>query len=194
MTMNAPRITSRDFKTPPRATRPDLRPWRGFAAGLVIGLLIATVVYLKEHHTAGAPVPDTDAPVAPKAAASKSQQASEAGEPAADYTFYDMLPKFEVVIPERDREVQRNQPAAPIEQAGAYVLQAGSYRNAEDAERKRSQLLKQGIDAAVQRVAVDADVWHRLRIGPLRDLPQLNRLREQLRRANIDALVIRVDN
>jgi cell division protein FtsN len=194
--MNAPRITSRDFKTPPRATRPDLRPWRGFAAGLVIGLLIATVVYLKEHHTAGAPVPDTDtdAPVAPKAAASKSQQASEAGEPAADYTFYDMLPKFEVVIPERDREVQRNQPAAPIEQAGAYVLQAGSYRNAEDAERKRSQLLKQGIDAAVQRVAVDADVWHRLRIGPLRDLPQLNRLREQLRRANIDALVIRVDN
>jgi cell division protein FtsN len=192
--MNAPRITSRDFKTPPRATRPDLRPWRGFAAGLVIGLLIAAVVYLKEHGKAGAPARDIDTPAAPKPAASKSQQASEPGEPAPDYTFYDMLPKFEVVIPERDREVQRNQPAAPIEQPGAYVLQAGSYRNAEDAERKRSQLLKQGIDAAVQRVAVDADVWHRLRIGPLRDLPQLNRLREQLRRANIDALVIRVDN
>ena len=158
--MNAPRITSRDFKTPPRATRPDLRPWRGFAAGLVIGLLIATVVYLKEHHTAGAPVPDTDAPVAPKAAAHKLQPGSEPGEPAPDYTFYDMLPKFEVVIPERDRDVHRDQPAAPIEQAGA----------------------------------VDADVWHRLRIGPLRDLPQLNRLREQLRRANIDTLVIRVDN
>ena len=192
MTMNAPRITSRDFKTPPRATRPDLRPWRGFAVGLLIGLLIAAVVYLKEHHTAGAPAPDT--PAAPKAAARKSQLVSEPGEPAPDYTFYDMLPKFEVVIPERDRDVHRNQPAAPIEQPGAYVLQAGSYRNAEDAERKRSQLLKQGIDAAVQRVAVDADVWHRLRIGPLRDLSQLNRLREQLRRANIDALVIRVDN
>ena len=50
------------------------------------------------------------------------------------------------------------------------------------------------LNATVQRVAVDADVWHRLRIGPLRDLPQLNRLREQLRRANIDTLVIRVDN
>lgn len=191
--MNGPRITGRDFKTPPRAARSDLRPWRGFAGGLLIGLLIATVVYLKEHRAARTLTPDSEAPAAPKAAAGKAAVNTEPGEAAADYTFYDMLPKFEVVVPERDRQVRRDQPAVPISQPGNYVLQAGSYRNAEDAERKRSQLLKQGIDATVQRVAIDADVWHRLRIGPLNDLAQLNRLREQLRRANVDALVIQVN-
>ena len=53
---------------------------------------------------------------------------------------------------------------------GVYVLQAGSYRNQPDAERMRSMLAKQGIEATVQRVQVDADVWHRVRIGPIRDL------------------------
>ena len=73
-----------------------------------------------------------------------------------------------------------------------YVLQAGSYRNQEDAERVRAQLGKQGVTATVQRVAVDTDVWHRVRIGPIENLDQLNRLRAQLRKADIDPLVIRV--
>jgi cell division protein FtsN len=44
----------------------------------------------------------------------------------------------------------------------------------------------------VQRVAVDEDVWHRVRIGPITDLDELNRLRAKLRSADLDALVIRV--
>ena len=40
--------------------------------------------------------------------------------------------------------------------------------------------------------AVDADVWHRVRIGPLSDLAEVNRLRSKLRSAELDALVIRV--
>jgi cell division protein FtsN len=73
------------------------------------------------------------------------------------------------------------------------VLQAGSYRRQEDADRIQAQLKKQGIDATVQRVAVDDDVWHRVRIGPISDLSELNRLRVRLRAAEFtDALVIRV--
>ena len=56
----------------------------------------------------------------------------------------------------------------------------------------RAQLKLQGIDANVQRVAVDEDVWHRVRIGPITDLTELNRLRARLRAAELDALVIRV--
>jgi cell division protein FtsN len=44
----------------------------------------------------------------------------------------------------------------------------------------------------VQRVAVDADVWHRVRIGPISDLARLNATREALRRADVDAIVVRV--
>jgi cell division protein FtsN len=73
------------------------------------------------------------------------------------------------------------------------VLQAGSYRRHEEADRIQAQLKKQGIDANVQRVAVDDDVWHRVRIGPITDLGELNRLRARLRAADLDGgLVIRV--
>jgi cell division protein FtsN len=56
----------------------------------------------------------------------------------------------------------------------------------------RDQLAKQGIDAKVQRVAVDTDVWHRVRIGPIMKLDELNKLRRQLQATDIDAIVIRV--
>src|SRR6266404_929607 len=81
---------------------------------------------------------------------------------------------------------------AKIERPGVYVLQAGSYRNETDADRVRAQLALQGVDARVQRVAVDADVWHRVRIGPISNLDELNKVRRQLRAAEVDALVIRV--
>jgi len=105
-----------------------------------------------------------------------------------------MLPNFEVVVPEKDREVSRERDNTPakIERPGAYVLQAGSYRKQEEADRIRAQLKLQGIEANVQRVAVDEDVWHRVRIGPITDLAELNRLRTRLRAADLDALVIRV--
>ena len=35
-------------------------------------------------------------------------------------------------------------------------------------------------------MAVDADVWHRVRIGPFRDLDRLNATRRQLRAAGIE--------
>ena len=115
-----------------------------------------------------------------------------AEQPAAQYDFYDMLPKFEVVVPEQERDVSTDTPAAPVVRPGVYVLQAGSYRSQPDAERVRAQLAKQGIEATVQRVAVDADVWHRVRIGPISDLARLNATREALRRADVDAIVVRV--
>jgi len=121
--------------------------------------------------------------------------AGDTEEGANNYTFYDRLSKFEVVVPEKEREVGSDRGSAPanIERPGVYVLQAGSYRQQSDAERIRAQLKMQGIDANVQRVAVDDDVWHRVRIGPITDLAELNRLRARLRAADFDdALVIRV--
>jgi len=140
-----------------------------------------------------------DAPDAPRpdphraAARADLEAAGGSGKPAEKYDFYQMLPNFEVVVPEKDRDVKRDLPAAAkIERPGVYVLQAGSYRNEADADRVRAQLALQGIDAKVQRVAVDADVWHRVRIGPIGNLDELNKLRRQLQAADVDALVIRV--
>ena len=46
----------------------------------------------------------------------------------------------------------------------------------------------------IQRVAVENNEFHRVRIGPISDLNTLNRTRNVLRSAEIDALLIRVSD
>jgi hypothetical protein len=190
------RLTSRDFKGARRSGF-DLARWREFGIGLGAGLVVALVIYVGDHRAppAGelaAPQPQKHAGGARDAGGSATGAADGGDAGAGHYDFYEMLPKFEVVVPEKERDVRRVDAAARIEQPGVYFLQAGSYRDFNEADRVRAQLARQDIQASVQRVSIDADVWHRVRIGPMRDLAQLNRLRQQLQAADIDTLVIRV--
>ena len=110
------------------------------------------------------------------------------------FEFYEMLPKFEVVIPEQDGT---SAPAAgpgggPVQKPGAYILQAGSFRNNADADRVRALIAMQGVESKIQKVTIDKDTWHRVRVGPITNLQQLEETRSKLRNARIEALVIRV--
>ncbi len=192
------RPVARDYKRS-RSQGPgfDVARWREFAAGLSIGLVVAAGLFVYQRNaldraTAGTEAPRPEPRRSAKGALEADEAAAIADEASKSYDFYDMLPKFEVVVPEKEQEVRRDIPSSPIERPGVYVLQAGSYRQLADAERIRKQLALQGIQANVQRVAVDADVWHRVRIGPLTDLAEVNRLRNKLRGAEFNALVIRV--
>jgi cell division protein FtsN len=171
--------------------RLDIGRWREFGAGLAVGLSLSLFVLIWQNYREKNPPVAAETPK-PEPRSDKPVAGDEEG--AKTYDFYDMLPKFEVVVPEKEREVasDRGGPPANIERPGVYVLQAGSYRQQAEADRIRAQLKMQGIDANVQRVAVDDDVWHRVRIGPITDLADLNRLRGRLRAADFDALVIRV--
>jgi len=109
------------------------------------------------------------------------------------FDFYEMLPKFEVVVPEQDGRVPPAAAAAgTVQKPGAYVLQAGSFRNHADADRVRALIAMQGIESRIQKVTIDKDTWHRVRIGPITDLRRLEETRSKLRQARIEALVIRV--
>ena len=192
--MAAKRVT-RDYK-PKRKAAGRFSGWLGVLCGLAVGLIIAGIVYLKDHRP--------DAPVVAAAKANKRKlrntespdtEAGEAGaieEPAKSYDFYDQLPKFEVVVPEKEKDVKPDVRAVPETRRGTYVLQAGSYKNFADADRIRAQLALQGVESKVQKVSVDNDTWHRIRIGPISKLDELNRLRTILRKADVDVLVIRV--
>ena len=206
--MSRQRYTVRDYKRRGRGQWNGVAParWREFGFGLAIGLALALVVFIADRRQGASPL-DRPEPRAPHHTSARapgadpkipSGTASEAGSggsgaEAGRYDFYQMLPKFEVVVPEHEHGT-RVAPAAPIEQPGTYFLQVGSYRDATVAERIRAQLSKLDIESSVQRVAVDNDVWHRVRIGPIRDLSQLNRLRQRLAAADLDSLVVRVDD
>jgi cell division protein FtsN len=182
----------RDYKTK-RGSPTGFSGPTGLITGLALGLAIAGIVYLKDHRL-DAPVASAGKPAKKKSHANEPPEASDSGtdEPAKSYDFYDRLPKFEVVVPEKDKDVRPDIKSVPETRRGTYVLQAGSYRNFADADRVRAQLALQGIESKVQKVSVDNDTWHRIRIGPISKLDELNRLRQILRRADVDVLVIRV--
>jgi cell division protein FtsN len=186
------RLSTRDYKGA-RKRSLELNRMREFGAGALVGIVLASsaaIYYMTNkrdatHEKVESPHPDPHraAPVDPDSRVAAGEK----------YDFYEMLPNFEVVVPERDKEVKRDLPAtAKVERQGIYVLQAVSYRNEADADRVRAQLALQGIEAKVQRVSVDTDVWHRVRIGPITNLDELNKKRKQLQAADVDALVIRV--
>ncbi len=185
---------TRDYKhTRGRQGALEMSGMAGLIVGLAIGLAVAAGVYLHDRRpgslaaTAVAPMTSDEGQPADKRA-----PASQSAESETQLDFYEMLPKFEVVIPESESDVRPNGPAMPVDKPGSYILQAGSFRNSADAEKMRAVLALQGIESKVQKVAVDNDTWHRVRIGPVTNLKALDDTRRKLREAQVDALVIRV--
>jgi len=185
---------ARDYKTK-RRKNTGFSGWTGALCGLAVGLGVAGIVYIKDHR------PDAQTARTTKTDKKKSRgnelpeaETADSGAegPSKSYDFYDMLPKFEVVVPEKEKDVRPDIKSVPETRRGTYVLQAGSYKNFADADRVRAKLALQGVESKVQKVSVDNDTWHRIRIGPISKLDELNRLRQILRKADVDVLVIRV--
>src|SRR5690606_38491890 len=116
------------------------------------------------------------------ARSSPSGQRAAADEP--EFDFYDILPQYEVLVPEEVETVSRPAPpAAPVAAPGSYVLQTGSFRSHADADRMQASLALLGVESRIQKVAIDAGEFHRVRIGPISSLDELNRIRTVLRQA-----------
>ncbi|MDZ7645186.1 MAG: SPOR domain-containing protein [Woeseiaceae bacterium] len=135
--------------------------WIWMLFGLAIGLSVALAIYLQDHPPSAPPSEQGATPSAPAPAGTASAPAAldENGEsaPAAEpppqrFDFYNMLPNFEVVIPEQESDVTTDTEPRAVEEPGVYVLQAGSFSRYEDADRRRAQLALQGIESTIQRV------------------------------------------
>jgi len=193
MAQNRKRKSHRKPRTSRTTTSQDYPGWMWMLFGLGIGLSVALAIYMKDRGPA--PVAAAAAPPVPVASAvdDNNERAPEPEDaPAQRFDFYHMLPNFEVVIPEQEADVRAEAEPMAVEQPGNYVLQVGSFTAFADADRRRAELALQGIESTIQRVSIDDRTYHRVRIGPTRDLDELNLLRSRLRQAKIDALRIRL--
>jgi len=183
----------RDFKRAGRRSGTEFSFSKEFFAGLAAGLAVAVGVFfwqqqaVKDARDAVGEDQPTPRPVR------REPASAAAAEPEREYDFYGMLPKSEVVVPETDPKAPVPAvPNTPIERPGVYVLQLGMFKKLEEAERLQAKLLRLGVQSAVQRISIESEVLHRVRIGPVSNLSDLNRTRAALQRAEIDAVVIRV--
>lgn len=174
-----------------KSYKDDYPGWVWMIFGLSIGLAVAFAIYINDR-TPGIPVK----PVTDQASSvdNNSEQAGSEPEepPEARFDFYKLLPKFEVIIPEQEPNVLAETGPQAVVEPGVYVLQAGSFTEYDDADRRRATLALQGIESRIQRVMIDDKTYHRVRIGPIDDLDELNVLRSRLRKARIDVLRIRL--
>jgi len=179
-----------------RSTRRQQAPgWVWMLFGLAVGLSVAAAVWMSDRE------PPAVQPQPREAASLREEEKAPRPEPKrvetpaageSRFDFYEMLPRFEVVVPEEEPHARPdNRPDLPTE-PGTYVLQAGSFSAFEDADRMKAQLALQGIPSRIQRVSIDDRTYHRVRIGPVADMDELDDLRKRLREARIEVLMIRV--
>lgn len=180
------------------AKKQPLPGWVWMLFGLSIGLAVALAVFLRDGSTrtavyeAAAPQPRKQPPASASMLDDNNETEPLAEAPEQRFEFYDLLPNFEVIIPEQESDVRQDSEPQAVSEPGVYVLQAGSFSRYEDADRRRAQLALQGIESKIQRVSIDDRTYHRVRIGPISDLEELNVLRSRLRQAKIDVLRIRL--
>ncbi len=187
-----------------------------FIAGLVTGLCVAVGFVLVKGlpdllSTSGdqQPVVITTAPGKDKRQAAVDQKEQSADETTANATpsprfdFYTILPEMEVSVPEWESEASESSakesaaaetsPVGKEDGVESYILQIGSFREPDEAERVKAQLAMLGVTTEVQRVVIDGgDVWHRVRAGPYRDAGELKQTRQRLIENDIDFMLLRL--
>ncbi|ROQ38856.1 sporulation related protein [Marinobacter sp. 3-2] len=121
-----------------------------------------------------------------KSAKTPAETAKEEDKPG--FRFYEMLPESEVVPP----KVEEYTPG-PTQTDFNYLLQSGSFRSKEDAERQRAQIAFQGLRASTQRIDLDnGSVWYRVNVGPFTSRSQMNSAIDKLVSLNIQPLVRKI--
>lgn len=178
-------------------------------AGLAIGLFVAFLVFLKKQPAEQVSFTQAvkqelekarqNKDETPPAAAEKNAKPGNEDKPAKTprFDFYTILPELEVFIPESEinRAEPRHRGNEPDNVAAApekkqYLLQAGSFRNREDADRLKANLALLGVQSSIQSVNINSESWHRVRIGPFGNPDRLRETLGILKQNNIHAMTM----
>jgi len=185
-----------------RNSRSESAPgWVWMLFGLGLGLVVAIGVYLRAERaptsgTSTSSAPTARAPaVTPAPAPARAREAAPAPTQSSApnrFDFYEILPQIEVGVPETQTSEAPRERSQPKEKPGSFLLQAGSFAAAADADRLKASLALLGFESHVQRVTIGSTVFNRVRIGPIEELAAAERAQRRLRDAGIDSLLMRV--
>jgi len=160
----------------------DARPGSGvrsYFAGLLSGVFLCFLAYLYTLPAADAPAPG------PETAPAASVPAEP---PKPRFDFYTMLPQQTLEDPVEPAGVA-SPPAGAI--AESYLLQAGSFRQKEDAERRRAELLLLGLQPRVEESSSDTGQWFRVYLGPYNSHSDMTRAKSLMAAQDIDSLLLK---
>ena len=170
-------------------------------SGLLVGLFVAFLVYLKMQSRVQPPPifikdPKPAREVVTETGTPDSEDSTEDKPSEPRFDFYTLLPEMEVVVPEQQIRGKPEQGVRQVEEPGTYYLQVGSFKNGEQADRLKAELAIKGFETVIQKVTIDnnndTQTWHRVRVGPYSDLEPLNRARQKLKASGHESSLVRI--
>ena len=179
------RASPRKKKTAQRQTSrgtPEVQQgsrWRAYFAGLLSGVFLSFLLYLGT-------LPPANTPGSTPEAAPAATVPAEPPKPRFD--FYTMLPEQTIDGPVEPAEVTKPPPGAAQE---TYLLQAGSFRQREDADRRRAELLLLGLEPRIEETNSDNGRWYRVYLGPFNSHSAMTRARSLTAAQDIDTLLLK---
>lgn len=193
--------TSRSRKRSPTRRRKKTKKVSRFAwllGGLVMGLTIAVggYVLLKKFDSTSSDNTTANIVTTEKTSpekvtlVGKGQTKPKAETPPKikkpQYDFYTLLPEMEVTVPD----------TAPTNSRGgkqrySYILQAGSFRKASEADSVKAQLALLGVQATIQTLRINDKIWHRVKLGPYNSWSEVKPVRRHLKDNNINFSIIK---
>lgn len=189
---------SRDYAKSQHKEHKPIPGWIWMLAGLAIGLFVALLVYIKDNSSGKLVITETVAKVFQKQTDVRDVKKDTTPPPPAPtannkpkFDFYTILPELEVAIPEQEL-INTKDTSTTNKTTQQYILQAGSFKKFEEADKLKARLALEGIEAGIQKVKInDTDTWHRVRIGPLNNISALNQTRRRLRSLGIASIVVK---
>lgn len=196
---------SKDYKPAPQRASNKGSP---FFSGLLVGLLLgvgaslAVTMYLKGADSPfaekkvstqkpgllGHEVSIEKLPKEPSAAENASPKEENPNKGDNKFDFYTILPETESTVTEQ--EIKNNTKTVKKDN---YFLQVGAFPDEADADNMKAKLALQGFEAVVQTATIpEKGVWHRVRVGPLNDVDQINKIRVELTTNGFNADLIKV--
>lgn len=161
-----------------------------FATGVACGLFIAYLLHLAEWlpHSAVSKEGGQPAPIAATPQTEKKTAVSESK--PARFEFYDMLPERQAKVSQtskgayKTREELKQKPVS-------YLLQAGSFAVAKDAESHRATITLLGLTPRVEAQTLPSGITaHRVFVGPFESHGTMEHARATLHSEGIETLLL----
>ncbi len=210
--MSARRNVRRPRRPPARQSLPRWA-WLVMGAAVLLAMLAIGTMWHRHRTSANADSQTTAAPhqAVPGHEPKRTAKPKDADQPKPQvsepqYDFYKLLPKFKMNVPIQGKEEPAKPAAKPpkaggvatesteplLTKAGAYLVQTGSFRKHEQAERMKASLALLGVESSISRVVVNGEqTYYRVQIGPLRDLQELANVQTKLRAHGYTPIVMR---
>ncbi len=186
----------RPQKRPP-ALKPQ-KPGRWILIGSLIFGFLAFLIYLKSTNTqdqAGNDKPVTMAasktePTQNEHGAQVAKKAEKAVPIEPEFTFYTLLPKGEVVVPEHEIKTRILEERTGKVKSTQYTLQAGAFRDMKDADHLKAELAMMGLSSKIEKALIGGNAtWYRVKLGPYTQLGKVEQDKSKLKKSGIDAIL-----